>query len=216
MSENNIKIPRAISVDQIYRTEFDVMQFEGKWKASFGMPQLGGSWIIYGNSSNGKTSLAMQLAKYTTNFSKVLYNSYEEGNSLSFQNTLKRNKMKEVGTKFNWLPGEDFEILMLRLERRNMARIILMDSIQHAFLTKLQYRKLKETFPDKLFVYISHARGKKPKGEVADFIYYDADLKIRAEGYRAFVEGRLNEDEGKYFDIWPEKSEIYWQELNTA
>jgi len=208
------KLPRAISSDQLIRTKFQTMPFEGKWKASFGLPQLGGTWLVYGNSANGKTSLCMQIAKYVTTFTKVLYNSFEEGVSLSFQNTIVRNKMTEV-TKghFSILPGEDFEILMKRLKARKSASIIFIDSIQHSFLTKAQYRLMKATFPNKLFIYISHARGKKPKGEIADFIYYDADLKIRAEGFRAFVDGRLNEADGNYFDIYPEKSKLYWQEI---
>ena len=206
-------LKRAISVDQMYNMKFSIMNFEGKFKASFGKPQLGGSWIIFGNSSNGKTSLAMQLSKYLTNFGKVIYNSFEEGASMSFQNTIKRNQMRDVAKKFTILDGEPLEHLTIRLNKRRSPDIIIIDSVQHSKITKDQYKNLKHKFPNKLFIYISHARGKLPKGEIADFIRYDSDLKIRAEGFRAFADGRLNESEGKYFDIYPEKSTNYWNEL---
>lgn len=206
-------LKRAISVDQMYNMKFSIMNFEGKFKASFGKPQLGGSWIIFGNSSNGKTSLAMQLSKYLTNFGKVIYNSFEEGASMSFQNTIKRNQMRDVAKKFTILDGESLEHLTIRLNKRRSPDIIIIDSVQHSKITKDQYKNLKHKFPNKLFIYISHARGKLPKGEIADFIRYDSDLKIRVEGFRAFVDGRLNESEGKYFDIYPEKSITYWNEL---
>lgn len=206
-------LKRAISVEQMYSMKFPIMKFEGVFKASFGQPQLGSSWIIFGNSSNGKTSLAMQLAKYLTNFGKVIYNSYEEGASMSFQNTIMRNQMRDVSKKFTILDGEPLDHLTIRLKRKRSPNIIIIDSVQHSKITKDQYKLIKSTFPNKLFIYISHARGKSPKGEIADFIRYDSDLKIRVEGFRAFVDGRLNESEGKFFDIYPEKSTNYWNEL---
>jgi hypothetical protein len=212
--ENKVKVPRAGSVDQLYKVKFNIMEFERTWKACFGKPQLGGTWLIYGNSGNGKTSLSMQLSKYMTQFGKVLYNSFEEGKSLSFQNTLRLNRMEQVKSKFNWLGGEEISVLIERLKMRNSPDIIIIDSVQHALLNKTEYRFLKKKFPKKLFIYTSHAKGKEPKGEVADSIYYDADLKIRVEGFRAFVEGRLNKSEGKVFDIYPEKSKNYWREVD--
>lgn len=207
------ELTRAISVAQLYKTKFKIMQFEGTYKAAFGQPQLGGSWIIWGDSSNGKTSLAMQLAKYLTNFGKVIYNSFEEGVSMSFKNTVERNAMHEVAKRFIILPGESVSDLSKRLRKRYSADIIIIDSIQHAGLSRDDYKQLKHSFPNKLFIYISHAKGKLPKGEVADFIRYDSDLKIYVEGYRAFVQGRLNNSENKPFDIWEEKAKTYYNEL---
>ena len=207
------KLPRAYTVDSIGRIKFQVMEFEGKFKASFGLPQLGCTWFIWGDTSNGKTSLCMQLAKYMTRYSKVLYNTYEEQISLSLQNAMHDHEMLQVSDSFWVLPGEDVSTLMERLSKRNAPNIIFMDSVQHAQLTKLQYKKLKSTFPNKLFIYVSHARGKSPKGEVADFIKFDADIKARVEGFRAMIEGRLNKAEGQFFDIYTKKSKEYWSEL---
>ena len=68
------KIKRAISVDELTRMKFIDMDFKGRWLASFGVPERSGIWIIWGNSGNGKTRFAMQLAKYMTQFGKVVCN----------------------------------------------------------------------------------------------------------------------------------------------
>ena len=210
-----MSLKRAISVSQMKSIKFDIMQFEGDFQAAFGKPQLGGTWIIWGNSSNGKTSLCLQLGKYMTNFARVAYNSYEEGISLSFQNALDLFDMHEVERLFYILDGDSIDDLRLRLNARKTRkpRIVFMDSVQHSKLTVEQYKALKRDYSDVLFIYISHARGKLPKGEVADFIRYDADLKIRVEGFRAFVDGRINDSKGMYFDIFPERSKIYYNEV---
>lgn len=69
--------------------------------------------------------------------------------------------------------------------------------------------KLKEEFPDKLFVFISHARGKNPKGDAATSVMYDADLKIWVEGYVAFSKGRYQGATGEY-TIWEKGAYDYW------
>ena len=55
---------RAASLDQVLRTRFKVLPFEGEWKDAIGCPELTGSWIVWGNSGNGKTRFALQLCKY--------------------------------------------------------------------------------------------------------------------------------------------------------
>lgn len=205
---------KALSVNKYMSIKFNTMNFEGKWKSSFGTPQLGGSWIIYGMSSTGKTALCIQLAKYLTQFGTVLYDTFEEEVSMSFQDSLIQFQMNEVNGKFSILPGETLTDLNIRLSNRRSADIIFIDSIQHSFIDKKYYRLLKKRFPNKLFIYVSHAKGNEPKGDVADFIRYDSDLKIHVKDFRAFPSGRISNSNGDYFDIYPEKSKTLWNEAN--
>ena len=69
---------RALSVRDVLAYKPRLLEF-GKWLASIGKPELTGSWMIWGNSSNGKTSFCLQLAKYLSKFGRVAYNSLEEG-----------------------------------------------------------------------------------------------------------------------------------------
>ncbi len=203
-------LKRAISVAEMYKMKFIEMPFEDKWKESFGEPERSGVWLIWGHSGNGKTSFAMQVAKYAAGFGKVAYNTLEEGARKSFQMAVKRNRMHTVSKNFIIL-SEGVEDLRVRLGKRKSPEIIIVDSFQHMGLTKSQFINLKKEFPSKLFIFLSHAEGKQPEGRSAKFAKFDADVKIRVEGYKAFVQSRFGG--GEPFTIWDEGAAEYWAEI---
>ena len=87
---------RALSVQEVLSMKKAVFPFEGKWEEAFGTPERTGVWFIWGNSGNGKSSFVMQLCKELCKFGRVAYDSLEEGDSLSMQNSLKRFGMSMV------------------------------------------------------------------------------------------------------------------------
>lgn len=182
------------SVHELENTKFDVMEFKGKWLESFGRPEKAGAWIISGESSQGKTNLCFQIAKYMSQFvkHKILINSMEEGKTESFKLTTERSGIATVGNKI--LFGNRVPIVKIqeRLRKQRSPEIVFLDSIQHSDLNKRNYNELKEEFFNKkLFVFVSHADGNKPKGSLAQFIWFDAMIKTRVEGFKAFVESRF-------------------------
>lgn len=201
---------RALSVADIYKMKFDDMNFTGKWNASFGNPERSGVWLLWGNSGNGKTSFSLQMAKYLTQFGRVAYNTMEEGASKSFRMALQRENMHHA-TNFIVI-NEDIEDLYDRLQKRKSPNIIINDSYQYLGLTKKEYKQLKADFPEKLFIFISHAEGKQPEGSAAKFVRYDADVKIWVEGYKAFFTSRFGGQQP--FVIWEEGAQEYWAEIN--
>tara|TARA_Y100000768_G_scaffold365412_1_gene326682 strand:+ start:198 stop:818 length:621 start_codon:yes stop_codon:yes gene_type:complete len=204
---------RAISVDQLYRMKFRTMPFEGKWAASFGEePEMNGVWLIWGNSGNGKTRFTLQLIKYLCSFGRCAYNTLEEGARKSFQKAAIETNLQAVKKKLIVLDREPIDELHERLRKRKSPDICVIDSLQYAALKKHEYIALKENHPKKLFIFISHAEGTQPQGTLARFVRYDADVKIHVEGFRAFITSRYGGNE--YFDIWPEQSAVYWQEVD--
>ena len=57
----------------------------------------------------------------------------------------------------------------------------------------------------------------QPKGNMAKNIRYDADIKIRVEGYKAFATTRYEDSDkgegGQDFTIWEQGAREYWAEL---
>ena len=98
---------KTIPNKQIGRAVFNTVDFTGKWLASFGRPELRGSWIVWGGSGSGKTTFMLQLAKYLTNFSKVCYDSIEQGLTLSFRKAWERVNMLEAGNNFALVEKEN-------------------------------------------------------------------------------------------------------------
>lgn len=207
---------KALSVYQVLSNNRKVVEFEGAWRGAFGDPELCGSWIIWGQSFSGKTTFVLQLCKYLCSFDRVLYNSLEEGAGRSMQMAFERAGMEDVSGKFLLLEGETIRDLSDRLYKRRSPNIVVIDSLQYADLTYRDYKSLKRNFPNKLFIFVSHAEGKLPDGRLANKVRYDAHCKIRVEGYRAFVNSRYCESnsEDNYTTIWEDGANRYWGNIN--
>lgn len=197
---------RAMSVTQVLNKKRKLMQFDGEFLESFGTPEMKGGWLIWGQSGSGKTSFIMMLCKYLTKFGRVAYNSLEEGDSESIKKALKLVKMTEVRTKFVLL-CEPISELRERLRKHKAPKIVVIDSIQYARITPDEYIDMLQEFPKTLFIVISHAKGKEPKGATAQHIRYDSFIKIYVEGYVAFVTSRYGG--GEPFVIWKERAEKF-------
>lgn len=207
-------IKRAYSVDQILKKKFIDINFEDEWLATLGEPEASGVWVIWGQSGSGKSRFCMKLAKELTKYGKVAYNSLEEGARKTMQKNIRECRMHEVKRKFIVLNREPIEHLKERLRKKQAPRFVFIDSFQYTGLTRNQYIKLKEEFPDVLFIFISHAEGKEPQGNTAKFVRYDADIKIRIEGYKAFPTSRYGG--GAPYVIWPEGARDYWTDITAT
>jgi hypothetical protein len=202
------KINRARTYTDLMNQKATPLDFTGDWLRSIGRPELTGSWLIWGNSTNGKTRFALQLCKYLATFCRVAYNSLEEGDSLSMRNAIRDVGMNDVKGNFLLLDQEPIEELRKRLLKRKSPEVVFIDSWQYTGLNYTEYKRLRADFRNKLFILISHAEGNNPEGRTAKSIRYDSFVKIRIEGYRAFPASRYGGNEP--FTIWEKGSEEYW------
>jgi len=205
----------ARGVREVMSMKYDTFPFGGDWLAAFGAPERRGVWFIWGDSGNGKTTFAMQLAKELCKYGRVAYNSLEEGASLTMRNTMLRCGMMDVNRRFLLLDAEPMEQLNIRLHRQKSPDIVFIDSFQYTQMNYKQYIEFKEANRNKLLIFISHADGKQPNGRAAKSVMYDATLKIRVEGFRAFSKGRFIGSVGHY-DIDKVKAPIYWGERHNS
>jgi KaiC/GvpD/RAD55 family RecA-like ATPase len=202
------EVNRAVSVDDILKKKFIELSLPPKFKKLIGEPERSGVWIVWGNSFNGKTSFCMQLAKALTASGKVFYNTLEEGARKSFREVIVRENMQEVKRRFIIGDRETMDEIKDRLRKRKSPDIVFIDSLQYTGITKSEFKELKREFPRKLFVFVSHAEGKEPAGAIGRAVKYDADIKIRVEGYQATCLSRLGGDKNPYI-IWEEGAKLY-------
>lgn len=201
---------RALTYKNIENYKPVELEFSGRWEASFGRPEMKGSWLVWGGSGSGKTRFALQLCKYLCRFGRVAYNSLEEGLSKSMKIAFMQAGMKEVDGRFIFLDMENKADLERRLERRKSPDAVIIDSLQYFRMTLSDYERFKRKFPNKLFIFISHTKGGEPKGSVAESIRYDAFVKVWIEGYKAFPVSRYLGGEAPPFIIWTQGAEDYW------
>jgi hypothetical protein len=208
------KINRAYSVSNVLSKKFHELDFSGEWEETLGKPDKAFSAIIWGGSGEGKTEVAIKLAKYLTTFGKVAYDSLEQGLSSTIRDALLRNHMDTCGNSFILLDREPFDELIIRMSKPKSPDFLFIDSVQYTRINKAQYYQLKELMlkKGKGIIWISQAKGKEPKGALADDIRYDVDLKLSVEGFKLFPDGRLNGG-GEPFVIWAQKASKYWKEI---
>lgn len=189
------------------------MAFTGKWLDCFGEPPVSGSWIIYGTSGSGKTSFALQLAKYLTNFDRVLYWSLEQGNTKTFQSSWKREKMEDCGTDILMANEEEtFETIIKTMCQRKGRNILIIDSLtplKGLSFNTVQYERFRKRMKGKLLIWLSHENGGIPDTKVGDYILKLADLKMRVEGFKASINTRAG-DKMTDFIVWGKGANEYW------
>ncbi|MBQ3722543.1 MAG: hypothetical protein II851_02425 [Bacteroidales bacterium] len=203
---------RSLAAAQILSMKRATITLEGEWGRCLGTIDRHGTALVWGASGSGKSNGVMMLAKELTRFGKVLYLSHEEGFSVSFQNTLRRQGMAECGLRFQALDQCTKEELNNRLFRKGSPEFVIIDSIQAWKMRVKDYEFLKRQFPNKLFILVSRAKGKNPWGDAAEEILFDVGIKIWVEGGVAFTRGRFFGPVGKAV-IWPEKAFDYYGKL---
>lgn len=178
---------------------------------SFG--QLTNSFIllVYGLSGNGKSNLLVQFMKAISFTGRSLYIALEEGHGVSMQLLVNRHLGDEYSGRIGFADHTmTYEKLTERLKKQRSEQFIFIDSIQYWRINYDLYIKLKEAFPSKSFIFISHAEGKNPLGKMAKDIEYDATIKVRVQGYIGFVRSRLGGN--KPYVIWEDGAKKYWGE----
>lgn len=184
---------RAYNVNELIKKEFDIMHFQGAWQKTLGKPCKQFSMMIKGKSSQGKTTFGIQLCKYLTNYGTVAYNSLEEGMSHTLKMAMLRNEMDQVSDKFQILDKESLNELTARLRKQRSPDFTLIDSAQYLNITKDEYLAFKDEFYGKKgIIFISHEEGSDVVGALAKLIWYDVDIHINVEGFKAFPSKRLN------------------------
>lgn len=194
-------IKRALTAKDVMNYKPHLLDFDERWLDLIGKPELTGTWLIWGNSANGKTRFALQLAKYMSKFARVAYNSLEEGLSQSMKAAISDVGMMDA-KGFLLLDKEPINELAERLRKRKSPDVIIIDSLQYTGMNYSDYKKLKDEFRNKLFIFVSHADGREPKGQVGKSIRYDAFVKIIVAGYMAKAESRYGGDKDSQYVVW--------------
>lgn len=185
MSEDIKLAPLFVAAD-MEKIKYKTVKLDGDYAKLIGEEiELAGVWIVWGEAGNGKTRFFLDLAKYMSKFDPVYFNSLEEKKKMSFRRAVRLANIASVGKRVQ-MQSESFEHMLARLRKLRSHRIIFIDSLQYLRITKDQFFALITEFPNKLFVFVSHATGMWPKGELADEVRYNADVKLRIKHFVAY------------------------------
>lgn len=197
---------RAYSISEILTTKHELVEWGEPWQEAFTRPAACGLWCIAGNSGNAKTTFLMEMAKELSKTYKVYVDALEEGKGHTMQQTLLKLGIDETFKNLS-IGEEQMDELDARLSKRKAPKVVFIDTIQYANIRFKQFKEMVRKHKDKLFIVNSQAKGKVPKGSVAQDIWYDANLKIWVEGYQATSNGRYNP--GGVYTIWEQGAKNY-------
>ena len=201
---------KAIGLKQLLLKKYNLIEgLSPDLKDSFGEIEDAFTMIIWGTSGQGKTNFTIKILEELSRLcGKVAYNSLEEGHGKTMQDLAIRHDLVAKCADMLFIDNEHFDELVKRLKKKRSPKIVVIDSIQYSRMTYEQYQFLKESFRRKIFIFISHASGKEPKGGTAISIRYDANIKVHVEGFIAFVTSRYGGT--KNYVIWEEGAKTHW------
>lgn len=194
---------KAIGITDFLSRRFNNYDFDGKWALHLGVPEKNFRMIVFGHPGNGKTEYCLQLVKYLASFTRVYYNSYEQGICKSLQDALVRNNMQEVTGKVIFGNQEPYNEMITRLSGKNSPMVVVLDSRDYMNLTTEQYKKLIRLFPRKAFIVVCWESAGKPKSQYAKDIEYMAEIKVHVRGFKAYPRSRYGGNQTH--TIWDRK-----------
>lgn len=196
---------KKATIVQLRKAKFPTYQFSGKWQDLVGNPEKGGVWCVWGLSSNGKTTFAIQLMKYFCEefHLKCAYLSLEQGFCKSLNDALQRECMESVNRRVSLWQDMTFAEMREELKGKNAPKVVFIDSLQYLEFKWEEYTRLKNMFRQTIFVFISQAKDdRRPKGYLAQKLCFDADVKIEVNGFVAYASSRFGG--GTPLTIWQE------------
>ena len=170
--------------------------------------------IVYGDSFNGKTGFLYEFLKFLMVYYQVLYVALEEGFTSTTRSNIEEYLDAELHSGKMLLADADmtYEELIIYLKRKKSPHVIVIDSLQYWGINYNQYKAIKQMFPRKIFIFISHAKSGKPAGAVAQRVRFDADVKVFVMGFVSFIGSRFNKGRPAQAVVnWPEGAKGYWK-----
>ena len=177
-----------------------------------GPATFGGCWIIYGSEKNGKTWMALQIAKDLARSERVVYISAEEGLDYSFAAAVVRAGL----TASDRVCLEEYmsiDAIVKKFKWSKSANVIIIDNltVYSDEIKPLELkRRLVDALPNKLLILLAHEERREAFPAVARMAKKMAKVVINVRGLKAFVTSRYAP--GGEIIIDKDKSALFWGE----
>jgi DNA replication protein DnaC len=173
----------VVNSEDFVKMKFDTLQLTGDFGRLIGVPSANFVAMVYGSPGSGKTSFCLKLADYLCrNHNKqILFATIEQGLNHTFKETLQR--MRAVHPNLNIA-----ERLPENLEPYD---VIILDSVNTFKFDSKKLRSLRETNPDKIFIWIFQTT-KTGVFRGSQEYQHDCDVVIAVKNGTASTENQKN------------------------
>ena len=197
---------KVMSSKDFLEMKYDALNFRDRWGEFFGNPSVTFRCAISGMAGNGKTTFAIQFAKYLAlHHGRVIYISSEEG----FSKTLKDKLNLDGGSCDNLFIAD----LKTAEEIRETVKpedynFIFIDSLDKMQIDANELNRLREHYTNSALVTISQStKDGKMRGSYQ--IVHDSDIEVEVVNMEAITKkNRFNEKDRK-FPVMPKTGQTF-------
>lgn len=201
---------RIISSQQLQLMHFDTLCFEGRWHTLLGDTSLNFFCVIHGLPGHGKSTFAIQLAKYLAdNFGKAIYISGEEGFSKTF-----KDKFINSNAASNLLDVADLRTYedILRVVPAESYRFIFIDSLDNMKITATKMKAIRAKYKNAALITISQStKGGLMRG--SQEIIHDSDIAIEVVNLLATTTKNRFKEKGMTYEVFPGIEDAEYTEI---
>jgi site-specific DNA-cytosine methylase len=192
---------RIISSSELLGMDFESLPFGNRWADFFGYPSPTFNCVIHGKAGEGKSTFALQFAKYLAdNFGRTIYISGEEGFSKTF-----KDKLANTNSSSNMLYVAELKTLndIMCEVQRGIYKHIFIDSLDCMGIDAEDMRKLRAIYKTTAFITISQST-KAGEMRGSNELKHDADICVDVErGIAITTKNRFKEKDMR-FDVFEE------------
>lgn len=169
---------KIISSLDLAAMRFISLNFTGAWEQFIGCPTYNFNCIIHGMPGGGKSTLAIQFAKYLSdNFGKVVYISGEEGISKTLQN--KFMLTESLSGNIDVADLRSYEDIIRNISTESY-RFIFIDSLNTMKISVDELRELRNRYKGSAIITISQAT-KEGLIRGSNELVHDCDVHVVVE-----------------------------------
>lgn len=210
-------MPRSLTIKNLLdKKPGKKVQFTNEaLKRAIGPATLRGCWLIYGAEKNGKTWMALKIAKELAKYERVVYISAEEGTEDSFTAAVIRAGLT-ASDKMDVEEYMSIEQIIEKYKWPKAKNVIFIDNLT-IYSDEIKPKKLKkdliDALPNKLIILIAHEDRGEASPAVARMAKKMAKVVIHVRGLKASITSRFTP--GGEIIIDEEKSALFWGEKET-
>jgi len=173
-----IKSDKILCSLDLQKFEYKALKFQGKWLEFLGLPSINFHLVLHGMSGEGKSTFAIQFAKYLAqNFGKVIYVSGEEGFAKTFNDKLTNNDAACPDLFVADL--HSFEDI-IRDVPADTYNFIFFDSLDDMGIDAKKMKELRKIYKDSALITISQST-KDGKMRGSNQITHDSDMAVKVD-----------------------------------
>jgi hypothetical protein len=194
---------KIINSRDLKKMDFKVLDFKERWKLFFGNPSVNFHCIIHGMPGEGKSTFAIQFAKYLAeNIGRVIYISGEEGFTKTFKDKFLNND--SISKYLDVADLRTFEDIIRNI-LPEVYNFIFIDSLDNMRIDAGKLKKIRERYKNSALITISQST-KDGKIKGSNELVHDCDISVSVENGIAKTNKNRFKEKWMTFEVFGDKN----------